>query len=80
LRNNLPKPYLLPKAWQDLDDNDKPEYFTFTGAIDFFVEGEFTEIGGDGFFNKIKSENDNCFMITNVDIYDLIPHFEIGGK
>ena len=31
------------------------------------------------FFGYMKERYDNCFMVTNVDRYDLIPHLEVGG-
>lgn len=73
------KPYLQPKEWQN--STEKESYFTFTGGEDFFVEGDTSteEILEDGFFSYMKERYDNCFKVTNVDKYDLIPHLEVGG-
>lgn len=73
------KSYLSPKEWQNSEEKEK--YFTFTGGEDFFVEGDASaeEILEDGFFSYMKERYDNCFKVTNVDKYDLIPHLEVGG-
>lgn len=73
------KSYLKPKEWQNSEEKEK--YFTFTGGEDFFVEGDTSteEILEDGFFSYMKEKYDNCFKVTNVDKYDLIPHLEVGG-
>lgn len=73
------KSYLQPKEWQN--STEKENYFTFTGGEDFFVEGDTSaeEILEDGFFSYMKEKYDNCFKVTNVDKYDLIPHLEVGG-
>lgn len=80
-RVGLPKPYLQPLAWQALSNEDKPNNFTLTGGTDFFVEGDTSAvpITEDDFFSYMKSHYDNCFKMTNIDTYDLISHFEIGG-
>jgi len=81
-RLNLPKPYIQPLAWQALSSLDKANNFTLTGGTDFFVEGDTSAVTvtEDDFFSYMKAHYDNCYKITNVDIYDLIPHFEIGGN
>lgn len=79
--NNLPKNYKKPLEWQNLSPEDKADNFTLTSAKDFFVEGDTTaeEILESDFFSYMKRKYDNCFKITNVDVYELIPHFEVGG-
>ena len=72
------KKYMAPKAWCNLQD--KTDYFTFTSGEDFFVEGDTSgEEISDNFFQYMKDKYDNCFKVTNVDVYDLIPHLEVGG-
>ena len=72
------KEYLMPKAWQN--STEKESYFTFTSGEDFFVEGDTSqEEQTEGFFAYMKEKYDNCFKITNVDTYELIPHLEVGG-
>ncbi len=81
-KTNLPKPYLSPIEWQKLDNEEKANYFTMSGEDDFFIEGDLSsvEIPEENFFNRMKATYDNCFKITNVDDYDLIKHWEVGGK
>lgn len=72
------KEYLSPKEWLRLAEKEK--YFTFISGEDFFVEGDTcTEEAGEDFFSYMKGKYDNCFKVTNVDRYELIPHLEIGG-
>ena len=72
------KEYLPPKAWQN--SAEKENYFTFTSGEDFFVEGDTSsEEQTEGFFSYMKEKYDNCFKVTNVDRYELIPHLEVGG-
>lgn len=74
------KEYLPAKEWQRMPDKCKEFFFTFVSGEDFFVEGdtsgeEYTE----EFFTYMKEKYDNCFKVTNVDRYELIPHLEVGG-
>ena len=48
---------------------------------DFFVEGDTTaEVPAESnFFAYMKQKYDNCFKVTNVDVFELIPHLEVGG-
>ncbi len=72
------KEYLAPKAWKN--SSDKEKYFTFTSGEDFFVEGDTShEEQTEDFFEYMKDKYDNCFKVTNVDRYELIPHLEVGG-
>ena len=81
-RGELPKPYLPPIEWKALSDIEKAQNFTLTSGQDFFVEGDTSAetVKSDDFFSYMKGKYANCYKITNVDIYDLIPHFEIGGR
>jgi len=38
------------------------------------------EVYGDGFFSFMKENYSNCFKITSVDRFEIIPHFEVWGK
>lgn len=72
------KKYLQPKAWQQ--SAEKESNFTFTGGADFFVEGDTSQENPcEDFFTYMKEKYDNCFKVTNVDDYNLIPHIEVGG-
>lgn len=74
------KAYLPAKEWQRMPDKCKKFFFTFTSGEDFFVDGNTsTEEAGEDFFSYMKEKYDNCFKVTNVDRYDLIPHLEVGG-
>lgn len=79
--NKLAKSYKKPLEWQNLSAEGKRECFTLTSADDFFVEGDTgtEEILESDFFSYMKGKYDNCFKITNVDTYELIPHLEVGG-
>ena len=74
------KKYLPAKEWLRMPDKCKEFFFTFASGEDFFVGGdtsgeEYTE----EFFSCMKEKYDNCFKVTNVDRYELIPHLEVGG-
>ena len=73
------KTYLPSKKWQNAPDKQK--YFTFTSQEDFFVEGDTSmeSILTEGCFQHMKDSYDNCYMVTNVDRFELIPHLEVGG-
>ena len=59
---------------------EKESNFTFTGGADFFVEGDTSQENPcEDFFTYMKEKYDNCFKVTNVDDYNLIPHIEVGG-
>lgn len=75
----LEKPYKKPKEW--LETADKSGAFTF-GESDFFVEGDTSaeDTAQDDFAEYMKRKYDNCFQVTTVDAYTLIPHLEVGGK
>lgn len=75
----LEKPYLTEKNWKKADDREN--YFTLKEG-DFFVEGntEKENTGIENFFEHMKAAYDNVFRITKVQQYELIPHFEVGGR
>ena len=82
-------PYLPPKEWSAQVNEELPKSLTFASG-DFFIEGEYSEeIISDsdystrvdsGFYDYINKRRDNVFLVTNVGVYGMIPHFEIGGK
>ena len=83
------KPWLPPKEWAELINDELGAALTFKGGtvFDFFYVGEWpdskpiadTEYNG-GFYTYVNQEYDNVFAITSVGLYTLIPHFEILGK
>lgn len=82
--------WLSPKIWTARPNDELGEYITFASG-DFFVEGKHddgvikdsdysTRIEG-GLYDYMNRRYDNVFMVTQIGgPYDLIPHFEIGGK
>ena len=79
--NNSSKEYKKPLEWQNLSAEDKAKAFTLTSGVDFFVEGDTSaEVPTESdFFSYMKEKYDNCFKVTNVDVFELIPHLEVGG-
>ena len=77
--DNLEKPYVEPKAWDELADKSKA--FTLCQERDFFVIGDVadTQVTAD-LFQYMKDNHDGVYMITNADKFELIPHLEVGGK
>lgn len=72
------KTYLPSKQWKQ--SSKKENFFTFTSGEDFFVEGDTTdEEPGEDFFSYMEEKYDNCYKVTGVEKYDLIPHLEVGG-
>lgn len=94
--NNLPKPYKAPAVWNRLTAEEKFESFTLdTEGKNFFVIVKKEELGIDidvpvgliegsdydnGFFEHIKGQYGYAFSVDTVDVYNLIPRFEIGGR
>ena len=79
--------YYQPKEWKRLYTTEGAISFKFGDDFDFFVEGDLTDLGfvkdddyRDGFYNYANKHYDNCFAITSVSKFNLIPHFEIGAK
>lgn len=74
------KTYLPPKEWL-LSDKDGTVTFTEGG---FFVPGEYTDVVSDddytdGYYSHMRETHDDCYLITTVQRFTVIPHFEIGG-
>lgn len=80
LLSETSKSYLPAKEWLRMPDKCKENFFTFNSGEDFFVEGDTTvEEPKEQFFAYMKDKYDNCFKVTTVDRYELIPHLEVGG-
>lgn len=79
--DNLSKEYKKPLEWQNIDAESKAESFTLTSGVDFFVEGDTSHepMQETDFYSYMKQKYDNCFRVSNVDVYELIPHLEVGG-
>lgn len=83
------KPYLPPKEWSELPNDELGGSITFAGGalFDFFYVGEWQSEApisdieyADGFYSYMNKRYDNVFAITSVGLYTVIPHFEILGK
>lgn len=72
------KPYLPQKEWEKADMEAN---FTMQ-AGDFFVRGDTSteDSEKEDFAEYMKHNYDDCFTVTTVDTYSLIPHIEVGGK
>ena len=74
------KPYIGPIAWAA----DPEAYYTLESANhSFFTEGDTSaEDAGvhDDFFSYMAGKYDHCYRISNVDRFEVIPHFEVWGK
>lgn len=78
--------YLSPLSWSG--ESDKTGILTFRKDKDFIYCGEWggespvqdEDYGKKGFFDYMKRNEDDVYLITNVGKYNLLPHFEIGGK
>lgn len=76
------KPYLPPKEWKELPEEEKPNYITFTPAEDFFIKGDHTDVElPEEYAYEWMCENfDDVYKVTTIDKYeDVLPHFEVGG-
>lgn len=79
------KPYYPPKEWATHLNDDLPGEITFKPG-DFFINGEYanTPVNDDdtldGFYTFINRRYDDCYVITSVGRYSVIPHFEILAK
>ncbi len=78
------KDYKSPVEWNKLSEENKRKYYTLESENDtFFVEGDTTDVSSedkDNFFEYMKKNYDNCFKLTSVDRFEIIPHFECWGK
>ena len=76
------KPYLPPKEWKELPEEEKPNYITFTPVEDFFIKGDHTdlELPEESALEWVQDNFDDCYKVTTIDKYeDILPHFEVGG-
>ncbi|MCI7129639.1 MAG: hypothetical protein MSA09_03580 [Lachnospiraceae bacterium] len=80
--DNMEKPYLEPKAWAALPDEEKSSYITFAPAEDFFVKGSCTgaTLPESGAYEWMRDNFDAVYKVTHIDRYeDILPHLEVGG-
>lgn len=82
------KPYLGAKSWSRLVNDDLPNYVTMREGNDIVMRGEWdgeqtissSDYGRNGFYDWLRNSRDDVYLISSVGKYDLIPHFEIGGR
>lgn len=91
----LPKPYAAPRVWLGFTEEEKNSSFTIDRENkNFFVICKKAELGIDlsvpegvvksaaypaGFYQYIRERYGYAYPVKTVDIYQLIPRFEIGG-
>lgn len=90
--DKLKRKYLAPLEWKCLPQNEKNNFFTIS-EDDFIAVVKKEELNIDiempvgpvlssgyrnGFFNYAK-EKCNCFSVRTVDVFQLIPRWQIGG-
>lgn len=93
---NLPKPYMPPEVWNDQTTDVMEQNFTIdTANNNFFVIVKKLELGIDidlpvgaiesdtyrgGYFQYIKEKYGHAYKADTLNVYGLIPRFEIGGQ
>jgi len=75
------KAYADPDAWKTLD---KSGYYTLVcDDMSFFTEGDTSSedlSSVDNALEYMKENHYKTFLISNVDRFELIPHWEVWGK
>lgn len=81
------KPWLQPKQWAALLNDELAEYVTADEGNDIMMRGAWdkgvvdsSEYSRGGFLDYLRGKYDDVFLINSVGIYKLIPHIEISGK
>ena len=84
-------PYLPPKEWASLTNDELNDYITFNddaNYFDFFILGDYESSApimdddyAEGFYAEMNKAKDYCYAITSVSSpYKVIKHFEIMAK
>ena len=85
------KKWYKPKEWRREPDPEAGITFSFgeNDDFDFFIEGTVDEFSGQisdrdferkGFYGYMNKTYDNVFVISSVEKFSLIPHFEIMAR
>ena len=80
--DNMAKPYIEPKEWAELPEEEKANYITFTPTDDFYVSGDHngTELPESNAYEYMLDNFDSVYKVTHIDKYtDVMPHLEVGG-
>jgi len=77
--------YIPPKVYAAKEDVEG--YFTLTPECDFIMIGDHSEDEplddddyDEGLYHAMNDEYDGVYMITSATWFNLMPHFEIGGR
>lgn len=92
----LPKKYTSPGLWKELSVQGKEEKFTIDTENDnFFVIVKKQELGIDievptgtvdsdsyrgGYYQYIREKYGHAYAVHTLNVYQLIPRFEVGGR
>ena len=79
---NMAKPYIEPKAWAELPDEEKSKCITFAPAEDFFVKGSCAgaTLPENSAYEWMRDNFDSVYKVTHVDRYEnIMKHLEVGG-
>ena len=78
------KTYLSPDEWAAADEETKAQSYTLlSNERAFFTEGDTSAEdpdSHDNFFAYMHAKYHDTFMISNVDRFEIIPHWEVWGK
>lgn len=77
------KPFLPPEQWSHLVQSEKSNFYTLEDKDSFFTEGDTSNISyinKKQFFQWMKQNARNCFKISSVDRFEIVPHWEVWGK
>lgn len=96
IMGDLSKRYLPPMQWKRLEQVEKQNYFTFNkDNLSFFVIVKKKELGidielpeglitreeyPDGFYEYVSNRYGYAYLLNAVDVFGLIPRFEISGS
>lgn len=79
------KSYTEAKTYAKCDN--PTSYVTFKLECDFIYDGVYPDLTPvkdedyeSGYYHAVNEEYDGVYMISSVAFYDLLPHFEIGGR
>lgn len=94
--SNLPKPYKAPQVWKESVTEDMEQSFTINKDEDFFILVKKENLGialedvpvgivtrSDypfGLFEELSQKYGYVYKVHTVDVYNLIPRFQVGGK
>ena len=79
------KSYTGPKEYAKCVDPESS--ITFTPECDFIYDGAWPDLSpindddyDEGLYHALNDTHDGIYMISSAAYFDLLPHFEIGGR